>query len=225
MLTFLLKKMELLAILQFAGHKDIRYYLNGICLEVGATESRLIATDGNVLGLLRLPDIADAALTETVQYIIPYDTIAKLKLKKGTPESVTLAILGKDNGGVVSAEIVDGSNVYRFNMVEGKYPDYRRVIPKKVSGLASQIDPELLLCFKKASSIFGSKHGHFAVAMDATGAALVSMPDVEERFTGVCMGWKVLNASQTLQHECPAWVNEALVATGEMVQQPLPIAA
>ena len=43
---------EAIAVLKlFASDKDVRYCLNGINLEIGAAESRLVATDGSMLAL------------------------------------------------------------------------------------------------------------------------------------------------------------------------------
>ena len=67
---------EAIAVLKlFASDKDVRYYLNGINLEIGATESRLVATDGSMLGCFRVeseqPEV-DAPLTDI---IIPNDLL------------------------------------------------------------------------------------------------------------------------------------------------------
>ena len=45
---------ELKAVLQFAAKGDIRYYLNGVYLETGPLGARLVATDGHIMGVLKI---------------------------------------------------------------------------------------------------------------------------------------------------------------------------
>lgn len=44
---------QLRAAMLFAAKRDVRYYLNGVFLEIGVGEFRLASTDGHVLSVQR----------------------------------------------------------------------------------------------------------------------------------------------------------------------------
>ncbi len=111
-----------LRLVQFAmAVQDIRYYLNGVLFSVDKNMLRVVATDGH-----RLSFAAEALGDdhETIEAILPRKTVIELiKLLGDTDEPVTLSI---------------GSNQVRFSLggieivskiVEGKFPDYQKVIP------------------------------------------------------------------------------------------------
>ena len=89
---------EAIAVLKlFASDKDVRYYLNGINLEIGRKETRLVAADGTMLGCFRVeseqPDV-DAPLTNI---IIPNDLLKPIK-PTGLVEITIGELETKDNG-------------------------------------------------------------------------------------------------------------------------------
>ena len=108
---------------QFAmANQDVRYYLNGLLLEVGSKRLRAVATDGHRLAM------CDVALehggNSQQQVIIP---------RKGVLE--LLRMLGDDGDIRVSV----GSNHLRAErdnlrftskLIDGRFPEYERVIPK-----------------------------------------------------------------------------------------------
>jgi DNA polymerase-3 subunit beta len=101
--------------------QDIRYYLNGVLFSVEKNMLRVVATDGH-----RLSFAAEALSGEheSVEAILPRKTVLELiKLLGDTDDPVSLSI---------------GSNQVRFSfggieivskIVEGKFPDYQKVIP------------------------------------------------------------------------------------------------
>jgi DNA polymerase III subunit beta len=114
---------RLLAMTQFAmAVQDIRYYLNGLLLSIADKTLRMVATDGHRLAYasLELPETS-----ATIEAILPRKTV--LELAK---------LLG-DNDDPVRIQV--GTNQVRFNfagvdiiskIVEGKFPDYNKVIPQ-----------------------------------------------------------------------------------------------
>ena len=109
---------------QFAmAHQDVRYYLNGLLLEVANSELRAVATDGHRLAYCQQESPAEAE--EIQQIIVP---------RKGVMELQRL--LGESNE---LAEIEIGANHLRVNtdemrftskLIDGRFPDYQRVIPQ-----------------------------------------------------------------------------------------------
>ena len=113
---------DALGLVQFAmAVQDIRYYLNGVLFSVDKDVLRVVATDGHRLSYASRSLGGDHG---TVEAILPRKTVLELiKLLGDTDEPVSLAI---------------GSNQARFSfggieivskIVEGKFPDYQKVIP------------------------------------------------------------------------------------------------
>lgn len=186
---------EAIAVLKlFAADKAVRYYLNGINLEIGRKETRLVATDGAMLGCFRVeseqPDV-DAPLTNI---IIPNDLLKPIK-PTGLVEITIGELETKDNG---KGEEVPVSNARPVTLtyaglsmsgktVDGKFPDFRRVIPAKVSGQPAQFDPRFTGTLAKAWSILhGGKGPHLAaIGFNGNDGALLDLAD--ENFVGVIM--------------------------------------
>ncbi|MDC1310824.1 DNA polymerase III subunit beta [Burkholderiales bacterium] len=103
------------------AQQDIRYYLNGLLLVLDGETMRLIATDGH-----RLSHSAAKLETpgENREVILPRKTVLEL-----------LKLLN-DNDSKVELEITDTQITINFGnvtlvskLVDGKFPDYKRVIP------------------------------------------------------------------------------------------------
>jgi len=113
---------QALSLVQFAmAVQDIRYYLNGVLFSVDKDMLRVVATDGHRLSFASQSLAGDHG---SVEAILPRKTVIELiKLLGDTDDPVAIAI---------------GSNQVRFGfgaieivskIVEGKFPDYQKVIP------------------------------------------------------------------------------------------------
>ena len=140
------------ALTLIAAKDDRRFYLNGVCIDVavtGATQAVAVATDGHML--IAVPLQLDADVTAAAgQYIIPRDLIDGLKARKGAYATV------KIEGGAVTIN-AGGANMSAA-LIDGQYPEWRRVVPRTVTGLASQIDADYLHAMKKAHKLLGGKY-------------------------------------------------------------------
>ncbi len=113
----------LLGMVYFAmAQQDIRYYLNGLLLITNGKTLSAVATDGHRLAYCQVETEQEH---EQTQVIIPNRTI--LELQRLLDES--------DNN--VQIDIGNNQIKFSFNgleiiskLVEGKFPDYARVIPK-----------------------------------------------------------------------------------------------
>ncbi len=100
---------------------DIRFYLNGLLFETEGNTVRVVATDGHRLAMVQ----ADVSIpVEKSSVIIPRKAV------------IELARLLKADSGTAEIVITPNQATFRFNgveftskLVEGKFPDYRRVIP------------------------------------------------------------------------------------------------
>jgi DNA polymerase-3 subunit beta len=172
-----IQRNALKAVSLFAGQKDIRYYLNSVLVECTPLETRLIATDGHACGIHRA-DAKDEN-TGSAELIVPNEIVAQLlKLKggKSLDDVVTLIVpddITEKRDQECRAEFQGVTFV--FKPVEGKFPDYRRIVPSELSGEVAQFNAEFLMRCSKASIALGSKKGLFQVAHNGQGAALASI--------------------------------------------------
>ena len=154
----------------FAAKDDIRYYLNGILIESTPMQTRVCATDGHALFCAK--DDAKGDNVDSFVGIVPNDTVKQILAWKAPYKGAAdLPVV------ITTAETEQRAewcgNTAVIKCLEGKFPEYARVVPEKVSGDASHIDPELLMRCKKAAEVLGtSKLGHFAFKQGGDGSAI-----------------------------------------------------
>jgi DNA polymerase-3 subunit beta len=104
------------------AQQDIRYYLNGMLLVVDGTNVIAVATDGHRLAFCQVQAEQEFARQEV---IIPRKTILELqRLLEESDAPVQLDIAASQvKLGFADIELIS-------KLVEGKFPDYTRVIPK-----------------------------------------------------------------------------------------------
>jgi DNA polymerase-3 subunit beta len=111
-----------LSLVQYAmAQQDIRYYLNGLLMVAEDKQLKLVATDGHRLAYASLPLPADLPRQEV---IVPRKTVLELsKLLADTDEEVKIELAA------TQAAFSFGSVELISKLVDGKFPDYTRVIP------------------------------------------------------------------------------------------------
>ncbi len=113
---------RVLGLVQYAmAQQDIRYYLNGLLMVVEDKSLKLVATDGHRLAYAAM---ALEAKLPRQEVIVPRKTVLEL------------AKLLSDNEGEVRVELSAAQAAFSFGgvelvskLVDGKFPDYTRVIP------------------------------------------------------------------------------------------------
>ena len=112
------------------GVHDIRYFLNGLLFIADGHSLTLVATDGNRLALAR--GSVEPALPHQ-QVILPRKTALELlRLLKDTKTSEKA---GQDAPvevcfGAAQARFAFNGTLFVSKLIEGRFPDYQRVIPK-----------------------------------------------------------------------------------------------
>jgi DNA polymerase-3 subunit beta len=115
---------ELLRRTQFAmAQQDVRYYLNGLLLEIRPGRVRTVATDGHRLALAELA--RDTGVKKDMQVIIPRKAVLELQrlLEDGDAEA-NLHLSANQ----LQADL-DGLKLIS-KLIEGRFPDYERVVPE-----------------------------------------------------------------------------------------------
>ena len=141
------------------AQQDVRYYLNGMLFEATDNALRAVATDGHRLATSHCD--AKIQLDHRLQIIMP---------RKGVLELMRL--LSNED---VNAKITIGNNHIRVTgeaftltskLVEGRFPDYQRVIPKKGARFVQLDRNELKQALNRVAILCNEKfHGvHFDLA-------------------------------------------------------------
>ncbi|MFT5503274.1 MAG: DNA polymerase-3 subunit beta [Gammaproteobacteria bacterium] len=104
------------------AQQDVRYYLNGILMELSNNQIKLVATDGHRLALSQIK--SDLELDEVKQIIIPRKAVLELGRLLDTVEESARVILSQNH---IRVEL--GNFVFTSKLIDGKFPDYKRVIP------------------------------------------------------------------------------------------------
>jgi DNA polymerase-3 subunit beta len=115
---------HLLAMVHYAmAAQDIRYYLNGMLLIVDGPTVRAVATDGHRLALCEVAN--DSAVGSRIEAIIPRKTINELArlLPDSAEEPVRVQMAASQ------IRFSFGGIDLISKLVEGKFPDYTKVIP------------------------------------------------------------------------------------------------
>ena len=104
------------------AQQDVRYYLNGILLELSAGKIKLVATDGHRLALSEVE--LDTGVEEDRQLIIPRKAVLELARLLDASDSPAKSVLIQNH-----LRVEAGALVFTTKLIDGKFPDYQRVIP------------------------------------------------------------------------------------------------
>jgi DNA polymerase III subunit beta len=140
---------SLLRLAEFAmAQQDIRYYLNGMLLVVDNGSLQAVATDGHRLSWASLAIAGDFTRAEV---ILPRKTVLELaKLLEDSDTPVTIDILANQaRFRFANVELVS-------KVVDGKFPDYNRVIPTG-HGKRIELDRVTLLSALQRAAILSNE--------------------------------------------------------------------
>ena len=130
---------------------DIRYYLNGILFVAEGSSLILVATDGHRLAL------AQATLTDDIakqEVILPRKTVLELqRLLRDDSENGNIEMRFAGN----QAKFKFSGMEFVTKLVEGKFPDYNRVIPKGHRNAVTLGRAPLLACLQRAAILTSEK--------------------------------------------------------------------
>lgn len=103
------------------AQQDVRYYLNGLLLEVGEG-IRAVATDGHRLAVSTVPN--SEKNEQTVSVILPRKGVSELiRLLSETSQPVEVTL------GEAHIRICAHTFTFSSKLIDGKFPKYERVIP------------------------------------------------------------------------------------------------
>jgi len=150
---------------------DIRYYLNGILFVAEGNTLTLVATDGHRLGL------AQATLETEIpkqEVILPRKTVLELaRLLGNVDEPIEMRFAGNQ------AKFSFAGLEFVTKLVEGKFPDYNRVIPKNHKNAVILGRAPLLSSLQRAAILTSEKFKGVRVNLEP-GALRIASSNAEQ---------------------------------------------
>lgn len=149
------KLLPLLQKTSFAmAQQDPRYYLNSLLLEMTSEHLRTVATDGHRLAISTLPEpVFQSEKDKKTSVIIPRRAVVELtRLLEGEAEatiSLTEDMLQVDTG----------TRSLTTKLIDGRYPDYEKVIPQNTDKVLSCDRIHLLNACRRAAVISDDRGG------------------------------------------------------------------
>ncbi len=133
------------------AQQDVRYYLNGMLLEVSQGRIRAVATDGHRLATSE--DACEIDSDAEVQVIIPRKAVLELgRLLTDSENSVDLEISSNH----IRIHMADA--VFTSKLIDGKFPDYNRVIPRDMDKNILANKEELKSALQRTSILSNEKY-------------------------------------------------------------------
>lgn len=132
------------------AQQDVRYYLNGMSLETEGTTIRTVATDGHRLALCRM-EYTSSPL-QNRQVIIPRKGVLEIsRLIEDSDKRVKVQV-GSNHIRIFSTDFI-----FTSKLVDGRFPDYRRVLPKDGDKIIESSKDVLKQAFSRAAILSNEK--------------------------------------------------------------------
>ena len=104
------------------AQQDVRYYLNGMLLEVNANNIRTVATDGHRLALSEISRSKNEH--EQIQVILPRKAVIELsRLLNELDNDIKLELSSN------YLKVLLQNYIFTTKLIDGRFPDYLRVMP------------------------------------------------------------------------------------------------
>ena len=111
------------------AQQDVRYYLNGVLFDLNNERISAVTTDGHRLALSETKIIS--SVNEEKQIILPRKTV--IELQKILGNSLYMVNINIDSNHI---QFNIGNIILTSKLIDGKFPDYKRVIPSNNDKLA-----------------------------------------------------------------------------------------
>lgn len=141
-----------------SANNDVRYYLNGLLVEIKDGEIHFVATDGHRMATTQVASEGEGlelvSDTET-SVIIPRKTVLEL-----------LKLLGDDSDGNVQISFNDTHIRFTMNeslqltskLIDGKFPDWRAVIPQQAHNVVTLDKTNLQAALTRVALLSNEKY-------------------------------------------------------------------
>lgn len=133
------------------AQQDVRYYLNGMLWEIKGGVMRVVATDGHRLAMCTLLEKVEGS--EDTQVILPRKGVLELARLLLVDEADIAIVIGSNH---IRATTEDFT--FTSKLVDGKFPDYQRVLPRAPDKIVLGSRLELRQAFTRAAILSNEKY-------------------------------------------------------------------
>lgn len=146
--------------------QDVRYYLNGLLLLVDGKELRAVATDGHRLAYASVEIEAELPRQEM---ILPRKTVLELnRLLVDNEEMLEITLASNQ------VRFAFGSIVLVSKLIDGKFPDYERVIPQSLRNHMTVGRQTLMQAMQRAAILTNEKFRGVRVVLGENSLKLIA---------------------------------------------------
>jgi DNA polymerase III subunit beta len=166
------------------AQQDVRYYLNGMLWEVRQDQLRVVATDGHRMAMCTRA--VAVTTSDVVQAILPRKGVLELsRLLDDTTAQVEVT-LSANNIRVISPEYT-----FTSKLVDGKFPEYDRVLPRGGNKVVIGSRLELKQAFARTAILSNEKYrGVRLLLSDGLLTIIANNPEQEEAEEQVAVNYK-----------------------------------
>ena len=164
---------DLLKQVEFAmAQQDIRYYLNGLLFEIAANKLNIVGTDGHRLSFTSTELKQNY---EKQDVILPRKTVVELiKLLDDSDDEVQIELASNQvNFSFANLKLIS-------KVIDGKFPDYNRVIPVGHQNTFSVERLNVLLAMQRASILSNEKYRGIRMVLSNNNLKLISTNSDQE---------------------------------------------
>lgn len=156
------------------AQQDVRYYLNGMLFELAQTHLRAVATDGHRLAMCTLEQAFDT--DQTLQVILPRKGVLELQRLLQEDEETVSMVLGSNH-----LRASTSTFTFTSKLVDGKFPDYDRVVPRNATRAVLASRGELKDALSRAAILSNEKYrGVRLLLTEGSLQILANNPEQEE---------------------------------------------
>lgn len=176
-----------------AAKNSPRYYLNAVLVErTDSGKVLAVATDGGILAAQVIEQPGTAEIGAPFQCLLPLDAV------KALPKSGDVVLTFSHEPGRAPRFSLDtGATEHGGLAVDGRFPDWRRVVPREASGEAAQFDADLLHRLQKAArTVLDSRSALLDLHHNGLNGTLVSVGEVDH-WLAVIMPLRAIQSAPT----------------------------
>ncbi|TGD72800.1 DNA polymerase III subunit beta [Mangrovimicrobium sediminis] len=133
------------------AQQDVRYYLNGMLWELKDQQLRVVATDGHRLALCTLQEKVDT--DGDAQVILPRKGVLELARLLLDEEATIGIVIGSNHMRATTEDFT-----FTSKLVDGKFPDYQRVLPRASDKTVLGSRLELRQAFTRTAILSNEKY-------------------------------------------------------------------
>lgn len=165
------------------AQQDVRYYLNGLLMEISRDKLTAVATDGHRLSMCQAG--ADAGVETPLQIIIPRKGVTEINRLLDDSDAVVRLKIGSNHIRVEKDDVR-----FTCKLVDGKFPDYQRVIPAGLNNVVTAQRDELRSALTRTSILSNEKYRGIRIQLSPDNIqATAHNPELEEAEENIAVSY------------------------------------